>query len=269
MSDLHVADHDILKVFFYSFAHSQGRLIMQPDVLSFVASKWREKNLKINFSLREQMAQQVREFRPPKGHRAVDSQETKAQFAFWWENMWDIFAFHGLDEENLDYRPPSEEQLKMRSRKFSGEKAYSEGIFSSLRGDKMKSIADRIALNTPILGSQRIMVEHLVPNMISVETYFQGFPKYSEKIGRQRTDKGDDFESKIRLHCTTALDKVARKLSLNVYDEMYLDISNYLEKISTKSTLEGTDKSNYEAYKKLIEIYNKNHSENTVSVLHK
>lgn len=263
-----ITPHDLLHIFFFSFAHSQGRLILQPDIFSYIASKWRQNGQELDFTIREKMAETVQMYRPPHGHRPVNAGETQAQFAFWWENMWDIFSFHGLSSSGAT-QPPTEKQLQERSRKFSGDAAYKSGEYESLRADKMRKIADRIADNTPELGSNGILENHLLSNLLSVEMYFQGFPKYSEIVGRQRTDGGDEFECKLLTHLQTASRKKEEGERLTVYDLMYIDISEYIEKILAKKRRTKAQKSIYNDYMKLVELYNRNHPGTEREFLHR
>jgi hypothetical protein len=261
--------NEITHVFFFSFAHSQGRLILQPDVLSYIASLWRENSYKIDFSGQDEMKQVIRKFQIPYGHRQVDSAETEAQFAFWWETMWDIFRFHKLDLETPNFPAPTEQILQARSKRYSGDEAYNTSKYSSLKADKMINIAMRIALNTPNMGSQRILTEHLLPNIISVETYFQGFPKYDQAPGRHRVNGTNNFESKLRLHCTKALGKLASCQELDPYDQMYLQISKFLDKLTESSKITDLENTTLMSYQKLILLYNQNNPNEQVLSLHK
>jgi hypothetical protein len=254
--------NEIIFVFYHSFNHAQGRLVMQPDVLSYVASKWREEKISVDFSMEKELKEKIVSFKIPRGHRIVDENETKAQFGFWWENMWDIFRYQKLDPYNLDFPAPTEEKLQIRSRFHSGNEAYDSNKYESLKADKMGKIAERIAINTPQLGSQKILSKFLIPNLISLESYWQGDwdPPASNPslLGRKRTDGGDEYECKLLTRCRTALSKVKENIPLTIYDEMYFDISNFLSNLESKVRNQHEEKL-YQSYKKLIHLYNKNH----------
>jgi hypothetical protein len=254
---------DIYYLFYHSFGHAQGRLVLQIDFFSYVALLWKEQGIQLNAALESELQEQLFSFQPPQGHQIVDTGEVKAQFQFWWETMWDIFKYYQI-VSNESTLPISVERLQARALRWSGEDAYYSNRYSSLRGDKMQKLVDRFTMNASKSTYGHILAELLLPNILSVESYFQGEPRYSEDIGRQRIDSGDKFESRFRTYCLTALRKQLKNEKLNIFDEIYLKIVEYLD--DSRCAKEPNPCT--ESYKRLIELYNQNHPTALVENLH-
>jgi hypothetical protein len=234
-------------VFFNSFGHSQGSQELQVDLISWIGAKLREKNAPLDETLRESMRQWVSKINVPHGHSLVSEDEVREQFSFWWDLMWDVMSYQKAAGKS---ELPSCDELVNRSLKNSaGEPNW------TLAKEKMEKVRERMELNLVSLTSKDKMSSLLLPRLIKVEYSFQVEQPYKETPGRSRTDGGDIFECRMLSNIIEARRKTLEQKELTLYDELYLEITTYLNELLADGDMTPL----IQDYLELLKKYNENH----------
>lgn len=247
-------DSDLLTLVFRSFDHSQGNQQLQVDTIEWAVKRWRDNGFQVDPTSEEKLTSRVSRMRTPKGHSLVGDEEIRAQFGLWWANTWDIIRAN-YDGEDV----PSLEALQERAIQLAERHQV-----PSLAKEKMDNVAARMQEHRPETSASECLTMFVVPRLIEVEYSYQIDQPYHPVRGRQRTDGGDRCESKMLTHCTSALAKLGMGKPLPFFDEMYVGISNYMDKVE-----DGAQPEIMAQYESLVAAYNVNHPEDTIERLHR
>ena len=242
-----------------SFRHAQGD---QPNQVNFIQCYARilyETGIPLKSTDRLNLHERITKRRLPRGHAVIEDQERiRAQFEFWWLNMFDIL-------ESVYAETPSRLPNLMTLRERAARVRATEDM-PSFSDDEMERLGAEFEQHRSSQAStsfRDVLRRSFLPNLVRVELNFQGLPgpgaKYSE---RPRTDGGDVHESKLLTYCKRAAHHGLPPS--DPVDIIYLGIRDHLE------WLRDNDPSNetYLAYRKLVRAYNDNHPSATVTSLH-
>lgn len=251
----------ISHTFFYSFHHSQGSQELQLDVLSWVGTKWKENGVLFPSHIKQSMDSWVQKINVPAGHSPVTDKELREQFTFWWDLMWDIINYQQSGDQS---RVPSVETLFDRVSTIS-----SNSPNWTLEKNKLSKITERILLNSFGIGPEDKLLNILLPRLIKVEKSFQVPQEYKTIVGRERTDGGDRFECRMLTNIIHAKGSLSTSRRLTIYDRLYLDISDQLNKLESAKIISPQFNDLWVEYRNLLDVYNRNHPDSERQFLYK
>lgn len=242
-----------------SFLHAQGDQVNQIHFIQSYARLLYEQGMPFDVSVKHRLTERIRNRHLPQSHKAIPNPiQVRAQFEYWWLNMFDIFeSVYAADPGRL----PDDATLYQRMVAVGGDESMSSFTAAELSKLTTNGFSPYRTETRRLETYQDVVHRQFLPNLIRVELNFQGHgAKFPE---RPRTDDGDVHESRMLGHCV----KAARRdpAHVDTVDRIYLTVRLRLDWLERHNRKDPT----YLAYQSLKAAYNDKHPTARVASLHK